>query len=158
MAEVEIGLGAVVGHVHFPVLERGHRAGIHVDVGIELLNRDAEPALDQKPPQRGGRDALAEGAHHAAGHEDVLRRAHGLTSFSWRASCAATVFRSSAVSTPGAAGRSNSATPMGMPCASGRSCSRRSQVSSGTGGSRTPGRRAAPLEGYTPPCWGYTTP
>src|SRR5439155_2346865 len=98
----------------FPVLERGHRAGIHVDVGIELLDRDAEPPLDQEPPQGGGRDPLAEGADHAAGHEDVLRRAHGLTSRSCRARSAATALRSSAVSTPGAAGRSNSATPMGM--------------------------------------------
>ena len=40
VAEVEIGLGAVVGDEHLAVLERAHGAGIDVQVGIELLQRD----------------------------------------------------------------------------------------------------------------------
>ena len=44
VAEVEIGLGAVVGDEDLAVLERRHRAGIDVDVGIELLQRDLEAA------------------------------------------------------------------------------------------------------------------
>src|SRR5204863_3869855 len=36
VAEIEIGLGAIVGHEHFAVLERRHRPGIDVDVRIEL--------------------------------------------------------------------------------------------------------------------------
>ena len=41
VAEVEVGLGAVVGDVHLAVLERRHRARIDVDVRVELLHRDA---------------------------------------------------------------------------------------------------------------------
>src|SRR5258708_5358123 len=47
VAEVEIGLGAVIGDEDFAVLERRHRAGIDVDVGIELLQRDPETARFQ---------------------------------------------------------------------------------------------------------------
>ena len=36
VAEVEVGLGAVVGHEDLAVLVRAHRAGIHVDVRVEL--------------------------------------------------------------------------------------------------------------------------
>ena len=41
MAEVEIGLGAIVEHVNFAVLKRIHRPGIDVQIGIELLQKDA---------------------------------------------------------------------------------------------------------------------
>src|SRR5881394_2676 len=137
VAEVEIGLGAVVGHVHFAVLERRHRAGIDVDVRIELLDRHLDPALGEEPAQGGGGDALAERAHDTPRYEDVLRRAHGLTSLRVRAISVSAHARSAGVSMPGAAGPSKSVTPIGIPCSSGRSCSRRSQVSSGTGGRRT---------------------
>ena len=48
VAEVEIGLGAVLGDEHLAVLERAHRPRVDVDVGIELLQLDAEAAGDQK--------------------------------------------------------------------------------------------------------------
>ena len=71
--EVEVGLGAVVGHVDLAVLERGHRAGIDVDVRVELLEGDLEaPGLEERA-HRGRRDPLAEARDHAAGDEDVLR-------------------------------------------------------------------------------------
>jgi hypothetical protein len=44
VAEVEVGLGAVVEHEHLAVLERVHRARIDVDVRVELLEGDAEVA------------------------------------------------------------------------------------------------------------------
>ena len=44
VSEIEIGLGAVIGNEDFAVLERRHRAGIDVDVRIELLQRDFETA------------------------------------------------------------------------------------------------------------------
>jgi hypothetical protein len=44
VAEVEVGLGAVLGDEDLPVLERAHRARVDVDVGIELLERDAQAA------------------------------------------------------------------------------------------------------------------
>ena len=70
MAEVEIGLRAVVGDEHFAMLRRTHRAGIHIDVGIHLEHRDLEPArLEQRAERRGGQ-ALAERRDHAAGYEN----------------------------------------------------------------------------------------
>ena len=40
VAEIEIGLGAVVGDEHFAVLIRAHRARIDVEIGIELAEAD----------------------------------------------------------------------------------------------------------------------
>ena len=74
VAEVEVGLAAVVGDEHLAVLERVHGARVDVDVRVELLHRDPQAPHLQEPAERGGREALAQGAGHAAGHEDVLRR------------------------------------------------------------------------------------
>ena len=74
VTEVEVGLAAVVGDEHLAVLEGVHRAGVDVDVGVELLHRDPEaPGLEQ-PPERGGGEALAQAGGHPTGHEDVLRQ------------------------------------------------------------------------------------
>ena len=55
MAEVEVGLGAVIEHVDFAVLERAHRAGIDVEIRIELLHDDLQAAmLEQRAERRGG--------------------------------------------------------------------------------------------------------
>ena len=70
VAEVEIGLGAVVEHEDLPVLEGVHRAGIDVDVGIELLDGDAEPAGLEQATERGGGDALPESGSDSPCDED----------------------------------------------------------------------------------------
>ena len=70
MAEVEVGLGPVLGHEHLAVLERAHRARVDVDVGIELLERDRQAARDQQVADGGGGDALAECGDDTAGDED----------------------------------------------------------------------------------------
>ena len=44
VADVEVGLGAVVGDEDLAVLERVHRAGVDVEVRVELLHRDAQAA------------------------------------------------------------------------------------------------------------------
>ena len=36
MPKIKVGFGAVLGNKHLTVLERAHRSGINVDVGIEL--------------------------------------------------------------------------------------------------------------------------
>ena len=74
VTEVEVRLGAVVGHEHLAVLERRHRARIDVEVRIELQHRHAQPALDEQSAERRGGDSLAERRDHAAGDEDVLGR------------------------------------------------------------------------------------
>ena len=79
VADVEIGLGAVLGDEDLAVLERAHRARVDVQVRVELLHLDAQAARLQEPAERGGGDPLPERRDHAAGDEDVLRRAlsHG---------------------------------------------------------------------------------
>ena len=60
VAEVEIGLGAVVGDEHLAVLVRRHRAGIDVEIGVELAQADLVAArLQQRTECRGG-ETLAE--------------------------------------------------------------------------------------------------
>ena len=71
--EVEVGLGAVVGHVHLAVLVRRHRPRIDVDVRVELLVRDLEAVRLEQEADRGARQPLSEARGHAAGHEDELR-------------------------------------------------------------------------------------
>src|SRR6201991_133378 len=70
MAEIEIGLGAVLGDEDLAVLERAHRPRIDVDVGVELLQLDPVAAGDEQAPDRGGGDPLAEGRDDTSGNED----------------------------------------------------------------------------------------
>ena len=79
VAQIQVGLAAVVGDVDLPVLEGVHRAGVDVDVGVELLVDDPQPAGLHEPPQRGGGDPLAETGDHSPGHEHILR--HGITPY-----------------------------------------------------------------------------
>jgi hypothetical protein len=72
VAQVEVGLRAVLGHEDLAVLVGRHRARVDVDVRVELLQADRQPAGDEDAPDRGGRDALAQRGHDAAGDEDVL--------------------------------------------------------------------------------------
>ena len=53
MAEIEVGLGAVVGDEHFPVLGRAHRARIDIEIGVELAQSDGVAARLQKRAQSG---------------------------------------------------------------------------------------------------------
>ena len=52
VAEVEVGLAAVVGDEHLAVLERVHRAGVDVDVRVELLHRDPQATQLQQATER----------------------------------------------------------------------------------------------------------
>ena len=79
MAEVQVGLGAVIEHVDFAVLVGAHGAGIDVDVRIQLLHSHAEATLFKQHSERGGRQAFAERANDAAGHKDMF--GHGDESY-----------------------------------------------------------------------------
>ena len=70
MAEVEVGLGAVLGDEDLAVLERAHRPRVDVDVGVELLQLDPVAAGDEQAADRGGGDPLSESRDHPAGDED----------------------------------------------------------------------------------------
>jgi hypothetical protein len=55
MPQIEVRLRTVVGHVDFTVLEGIHRAGIHIDIRIQFLNRYRQsPAFQQRPDGRRG--------------------------------------------------------------------------------------------------------
>ena len=71
---VQVGLGAVVGDEHLAVLERVHGAGVDVQVGVELLHVDPQPAQLQQAAQAGGGEALAQAGRDAPGDEEVPGR------------------------------------------------------------------------------------
>jgi hypothetical protein len=78
VTEVQVGLGAVLGHVDLAVLDRVHGARVDVQVGVELDEADAEAARLQERPDRGGGEPLPDAGKHASRDEDVLARArHG---------------------------------------------------------------------------------
>ena len=73
VAEVEVGLGAVAGHEDLAVLVGRHRAGVDVEVGVELLDGDGDVAALEDAAEGGCGNAFADGANHSAGDEYVLR-------------------------------------------------------------------------------------
>ena len=112
MTQIQIRLRPVVGDEDLAVLKGGKRAGIDVDVGIELLHRHAQAPLDQQTPQRGRGNPLPQRRDHTAGHEDVLggcnvRLGHTLASEGkgdrWRSRRSAR-WASAGVSTPPSSG------------------------------------------------------
>ena len=71
--DVEIGLGAVLGDEDLAVLERAHRPRVDVDVRVELLHLDLQPACLEQATERRCSDALAEGRDDASCDEHVFR-------------------------------------------------------------------------------------
>ena len=59
MPEIEVRLRPVLGDIDLPVLVWAHGPRIHIDIRVQLLRRDPEPAGLQKAPERRRRDPLA---------------------------------------------------------------------------------------------------
>src|SRR5258708_13105912 len=59
MAEVEVGLGAIIGDEDLAVLIGAHRPRIDIEVGVELTQAYLKPARLQQRAERRGADALA---------------------------------------------------------------------------------------------------
>ena len=76
MADVQVRLGAVIGDEDLTVLERVHRPGIHVEVGVKLLHRHPQTAGAEQMSEAGCREALAERRGDASGYEDVFCLLH----------------------------------------------------------------------------------
>ena len=76
MAEIEIGFGAVVEHVNLAVLERIHRAGIDIEIRIELLENNAQTTRFEQRSKRRGSQSFAKRTNHAASDENVFHDAH----------------------------------------------------------------------------------
>ena len=72
VADVEVGLGSVLGHEHLAVLERIHRSRIDVEVRVEFLHGHLQSASGQQLPETAGGQAFAERGDDATGDEDVL--------------------------------------------------------------------------------------
>ncbi len=72
VAQVQVGLRPVVGDEHLPVLIGAHGAGVHVEIGVQLLHLDPQAPLLQQTAQAGRRNALAQAGHHTAGDENIL--------------------------------------------------------------------------------------
>ena len=158
VAQVEVGLGAVVGDEHLAVLERAHGARVDVDVRVELEVLHLEPAVLQQRADRGGGEPLAERADHAAGDEQVLRLLaalhHGL-----RYPLAGRP-RGAPARAPGPPAcrcrtRGRWSRPPGCvkPCSSARSCSSDSSCSSEAGRERRErARGTSAVKAYMPTC------
>src|SRR5690242_7205356 len=82
VAEVEIGLGAIVGDKDLAMLEGAHGTGIDVQVWVELLQRDFEAAAFEETTDARGRDSLPQGGNHAAGDEYIFGHYSVTTIFS----------------------------------------------------------------------------
>ncbi len=74
VAQVQVGLGAVIQHVDLAVLVGTHRARVHVDVRIQLLHGHLETAFLEQQAGRRGRHALADRTDHAACKEKIFCR------------------------------------------------------------------------------------
>ena len=72
VAQVQVGLGPIVGDEDLPVLVGAHGARVHVQVRVQLLDLYPQAPLLQQAAQRGRRDALAQAGNHAAGDKNVL--------------------------------------------------------------------------------------
>ena len=59
VAEIEVGLGAVISHEHFAVLIRRHRAWIDVEVGVELAQANLVAPRLQQRTESGGCETFA---------------------------------------------------------------------------------------------------
>ena len=71
VAQVEVGLGTVLGHEDLAMLVGAHRPRIDVEVGVELAQANAIAArLEERAECRGG-ETFSQGGDHAAGDEDV---------------------------------------------------------------------------------------
>ena len=58
--QIEVGLGAIVEDIDLAVLEGAHRAGIDIQIRVEFLHEDAQPASLQQGPESRCREPLTE--------------------------------------------------------------------------------------------------
>ena len=72
MSQIQIRLRAVIGDKHLAMLERAHGAGIHIQIGIELLDRHLQAPLLEQTTKARRRNTLAKPGYYAAGHEDIF--------------------------------------------------------------------------------------
>ena len=72
VAQVQIGLVAVLGHKDLAMLERAHGTGVDVQIRVGLLHRYFVATRLEQTAQRGRGNTLAQGRNHATGYEHML--------------------------------------------------------------------------------------
>ena len=74
MPQVQVGLRAIIQNIHLAVLVGRHGTGIDIDIRVEFLDGDLQPALLQELPDGCGGDAFADRTDHPAGKIDITCR------------------------------------------------------------------------------------
>ena len=74
MPEIEIGLRAVVQHINFAVLKRAHRSRIDIEIGIEFLENNAQPAQFKQGAERSRGQTFAKRTNHTASDKNIFHR------------------------------------------------------------------------------------
>ena len=72
MPEIEIRLRPVFGHKYFAVFIGADRPRIDIDVRIQFLRSDFQPARFQQSPEARRSDALSQAGNDAARHKNIL--------------------------------------------------------------------------------------
>ena len=72
VAQIQVGFAAVAGNENLAVLVGGHRAGIHIEIGIQFDDGNGQPLAFEDASDRGDADPLADRADHAPGYKDKL--------------------------------------------------------------------------------------
>src|SRR3546814_5260924 len=76
MAQVEVGLRPVVGHIDLAMLIGRHRARIDIQIGIELPDTDAVAARLQQSREASRHHTFAKRGDHAAGDKNERSEEH----------------------------------------------------------------------------------
>ncbi len=77
MTKIKIGLSPIIGDKNFAVLIGTHRAGIDIEIGVQLTQSNLIPTSLKECTESCGCNAFAEGGNHAAGYENITR--HGVS-------------------------------------------------------------------------------
>ena len=72
VAQIQIGFRTIVGHEYFAMLDGVHRARVHIQIGIQLLQGNPQPPLFQQAAEGCSGDAFAQAGNHASGDKDVF--------------------------------------------------------------------------------------
>src|SRR4030095_15155091 len=74
MPEVEIRFCAVVQHINFAMLKRAHRSRMDVEIRVEFLKNNPQPAQLEQGAECGCSQTFAERTYYATGDENVFHR------------------------------------------------------------------------------------
>jgi len=76
--QVEVGFRAVGGDEDLAMLVGGHGAGVHIQVGVELLHRNRDVAAFEDAADGSCGDAFAHRTDHAACHKNIFSHSYSL--------------------------------------------------------------------------------